>query len=65
MIIASYNIHVGLNGLTGVSKNLAKKGIKSKEENLLHGSFVPRFTEPGTEQSRKTAKIVCKNKPPH
>lgn len=26
MIIASYNIHVGLNGLAGVSKNLAKQG---------------------------------------
>lgn len=24
MVIASYNIHIGLNGLTGVSKNLAK-----------------------------------------
>jgi len=65
MIIASYYIHVGLNGLAGVSKNLAKQGIKYKEENLLHGSFVLRFTEPGTEQSRKHAKIVCKNKPPH
>lgn len=65
MIIASYNIHVGLNGLAGVSKNLAKQGIKSKEENLLHVPFVPRFTEPGTEQSRKAAKIVCTNKLPH
>lgn len=51
MIIASYNIQVRLNELAGVSKNLAKQGIKSKEENLLHGPFVPRFTEPGTEQS--------------
>ena len=43
MIIASYNIHIGLNGLTGVSKNLEKQGMKSKEENLLHGPFISKI----------------------